>query len=219
MDYENNNAQISSNKNPENNFIEDENFERRDLIINEHQSGSSLKRISEYENIPQSTDRDRLSIPRSPVKAEVSSEGKLTKAMLLNLNKMAHLVSKQSALRLSDQKYTNYRKNFPDEKIHFVDKVRFILSMRLKMCRALIGTTTIPRVPNIRVVKKEINTSPYNEESFLGYAENFFRHIEANSLMATRRAVNVDNVRFHKASTIMECFDRNGHEISFLQPY
>ncbi|KII72622.1 hypothetical protein RF11_06454 [Thelohanellus kitauei] len=37
--------------------------------------------------------------------------------------------------------------------------------------------------------------------------------------MTKRVVVIMDYMRFHKASTIMECFTRNGHEICFAPPY
>ncbi|KII71423.1 hypothetical protein RF11_11529 [Thelohanellus kitauei] len=53
-------------------------------------------------------------------------------------------------------------------------------------------------------------------DSFLGYVENFLRHIGASSWIATRCIVIMDNVMFFKAPTIIECVNRNGHEISFF---
>ncbi|KII65478.1 hypothetical protein RF11_14401 [Thelohanellus kitauei] len=73
--------------------------------------------------------------------------------------------------------------------IYFVDEMDFNVSMRLKKSRLVVGTTRILRILKIRsknvsvgcakkrdcVVYKDINSRPYNGESFQGYIENFFR--------------------------------------------
>ncbi|KII72067.1 hypothetical protein RF11_10655 [Thelohanellus kitauei] len=79
-----------------------------------------------------------------------------------------------------------------------------------------IGTTRIPRVPNIRsrnvsvccainrydIVYKEINTGTYIPESLLEYIEIFFRPKKNNSLIDKKRAVIMDNVPWQYPSTL-----------------
>ncbi|KII67184.1 hypothetical protein RF11_11239 [Thelohanellus kitauei] len=79
--------------------------------------------------------------------------------------------------------------------LFLVDEVVFSASMRLKEGRIPFGATNILTVSNIRsrnvsvcwamyrygILHKEINTRPYNKESFLGYREIYLRHIEFNN--------------------------------------
>ncbi|KII62328.1 hypothetical protein RF11_15318 [Thelohanellus kitauei] len=117
-----------------------------------------------------------------------------------------------------DHSFLRLEENYPDEQIYFVDEFEFNVSMR-KMGRSPIGTTGILSVLNIRsknlsvcramnrygVVYKEINSRPYNTESFLRYMQNFFQYIQS-SIPKNKSCVDIkENARFHKLSTPGNC--------------
>ncbi|KII63180.1 hypothetical protein RF11_07859 [Thelohanellus kitauei] len=68
------------------------------------------------------------------------------------------------------------------------------------------------------MVYKEINDQAHNAESFLGYTENFFGHIEPSNTTNTRCVSIMDNVRFHDMSTKLDAFHIKGYEMSYLPP-
>ncbi|KII74796.1 hypothetical protein RF11_03076 [Thelohanellus kitauei] len=101
--------------------------------------------------------------------------------------------------------------------------------MRLKKGRAQIDTTTILTVPNTRsrkvsvccamnrysIVYKEINTRQYQQQSFLAISKTCFG-VSKPTVITTRCLVIKDIVRFHKASNIIEIFNRKATKFDFV---
>lgn len=121
--------------------------------------------------------------------------------------------------------------NTEDSKIIFLDEVGFNVSMRTKRGRAQKGITPHVVVPVLKsrnisiccamtkykILYKEINTSPFNRQSFLGYIQNIINFLSAQGL---RNCVFImDNVRFHKCNEVLEKIRSTENSYIFLPPY
>lgn len=118
-----------------------------------------------------------------------------------------------------------------DSKIFFADECGFNVSMRTKRGRAVRGSTPMVTVPALRsknfsvccamsktgLLYKEINHCAYNSTSFLGYLTNFFSFLRSNNL--ENCVIVLDNVAFHKCSSVLQGFLASGNSVLFLPAY
>jgi transposase len=133
--------------------------------------------------------------------------------------------------RVYAQTFLEIEETFPASKIIFLDEVGFSVSMRTKFGRAPIGVTPNITVPNIRtknisvccaisrntMLHKKISHSSYNAEKLNVYILEVFEILR--NLNLNNCCFIMDNVAFHKCSSIRNLFSEHNHRLVYLPPY
>jgi transposase len=113
----------------------------------------------------------------------------------------------------------------------FIDEVGFNVSMRIKRGRSLSGTRAIQTVTKIRSrnisvccsmskngkFHYQIQNCPFNTESFLEFIKNLLEKFQMNNI--SNAVLIMDNVTFHRVSSVRGLIEDKGHTLLFLPPY
>ena len=128
-------------------------------------------------------------------------------------------------------KFIDILSHVNDSHIYFVDEVGFNVSMRCKKGRSKVGTPAIQVVPGLRsrnisvccamtkegIAKFVCQTTAFKTETFADFIDNLL--IDIRDINIEKAVIILDNVAFHKHSTIKAKFDKTNHVMLFLPPY
>jgi len=121
--------------------------------------------------------------------------------------------------------------NFSTTKIIFIDETGFNVSMRVTKGRSLVGTTPIVMVPNLRsknisvccaMSRNEMLFSKVSHKSYnaLKFEEFITSLCDILSMKNLDKCIFImDNVAFHKCSSIRNVIENMGHVVNYLPPY
>ncbi|XP_065642271.1 uncharacterized protein LOC136073909 [Hydra vulgaris] len=128
-------------------------------------------------------------------------------------------------------RFMNILSSMNDNKIFYIDKVGFSLSMQVRRGRSLAGKRATQTVTNIRsrnisaccamnknqILKYEAQTKAFNTESFLDFIRLVLAQLAVNEVVGA--ILILDNVRFHKTAVVHNETVRAGHSLILLPPY
>jgi len=127
--------------------------------------------------------------------------------------------------------FARWISDFGSLKIIFVDEFGISVSMRLKRGRSRAGERAFHVVPNIRTRNISVcaamtstgllhfksSTSAYNTCKFCEFIKELCNKLRNDGVHNT--IFIMDNVAFHKSTSVRDIISQNGHEIGFLAPY